>query len=397
MSKTDKLVTLIPLEELEQEAQSQIYEALDHDFLIKLAIMPDCHTGYSLPIGGVALLDAVISPAYVGYDIGCGMCHLATSLRLEHIEDLQALYKEIKESIPNGEGNEQKRQFMYSEFPDSTGNKDAYAQRVQSKLNTQLGTLGGGNHFIELGLDPDGNICVTIHSGSRNPGHSVGGHYMKLSNTNDTDLPPGFLHLGSDLGQAYLTDMEFMLVFALENRRMMMKQVLKIMGYDPASIESFLKYNMINENHNHAVVSYTEDNPKGTVLHRKGATPADKGQLGVIPGNMRDGVFVTVGLGNEHYLSSSSHGAGRKMSRKKAKEVIGLETFQSQMKGIVAGTDASLLDEAPDAYKDLDHVIKLQKGIVVDVVYHTRPILNVKGSGSIKPWEKKKMKGLINE
>jgi len=157
---------------------------------------------------------------------------------------------------------------------------------------------------------------------------------------------------------------------------------------DDCMLDEYLEMDMINENHNHAMVWY--DGTDDLALHRKGATPADKGQLGVIPGNMRDGVYVTVGLGNDECLSSASHGAGRKMSRKKAKENINLETFQGQMKGIVAATDASLLDEAPDAYKDLGHIIKLQEGVVVDIKYHAKPILNVKGSGSIKPWEKKK-------
>jgi len=389
MDKRDKLVTLIPMEELEQEAQQQIYNALDKPFLVKLAIMPDCHTGYDLPIGGVALLDGVISPSYVGYDIGCGMCHVETNISLDTVKDLQLLYNLIKETIPTGEGREQKAPADYIDYPNSAGDKNFF-QQVQSKIHIQLGTLGGGNHFIELGVNSFNLVCVTIHSGSRNPGHSVGGYYMKLAKQYDTNLPEGFLHLNAELGQAYLIDMNFMLEFALANRKRMMKQLLEIIGADTSegiSAEKIMDMKMINENHNHAIV-----NSDGTVLHRKGATPADEGQLGVIPGNMRDGVYVTRGLGNKTYLSSASHGAGRAMSRKKAKQVIDPEKFRTQMEGIVAATDVSILDEAPDAYKDVKHVIELQAGIVVDILYHARPIVNVKGSGSVKPWEKKKQK-----
>ena len=386
MNNEDKLVTLIPLVEIEESAQQQIQDVLNQSFLIKLAVMPDVHAGYHMPIGGVALLDNVISPSFTGYDIGCGISHIRTHLKIEDLDDLQELYVKIKDTIPNGEGQEQKVYMEYPDFPNASNNIDLF-QKVQAKLHTQLSSMGGGNHFLELGTNPDGFVCVTIHSGSRNPGHSVGGYYMKLAKTNDTDLPEGFFHLNSELGQAYLTDMNFMLDFALANRKMMMEQILMLMGTSSFGVGVYINNDMINENHNHAIV-----NPDGTVLHRKGATSADKGQFGVIPGNMRDGVYVTIGLGNEEYLSSASHGAGRTMSRKKARESIELDTFKTQMEGIVSGVEESILDEAPDAYKNIDHVIKLQEGIVIDVLYKTKPILNVKGSGSTRPWDKKGVK-----
>lgn len=381
MSKLDKLKSLIPLEEIEPKAMQQIYNALEQSFLKKLAIMPDVHAGYDLPIGGVALLDNVISPSFVGFDIGCGVLSVNTCIKHSELsnEDKVRLYNDIKNNIPNGEGNEQKRKLIYADFPNSTKDKNLF-EKVQSKITSQLGTLGGGNHFIELGIDEEEYIHLTIHSGSRNPGHTVGGYYMKLSETNDTDLPPGFFHRDSELGQCYLHDMNFMLNFALNNRIYMMQTILEILKFKKDDIRNIV---YINENHNHAEIK------ADGVLHRKGATPANKGEYGVIPGNMRDGVFITVGLGNEEYLSSASHGAGRTMSRKKAKENINHETFISQLDGIVASTDKSLLDEAPDAYKDINRVIELQNGIVVNVVKHIKPIINVKGSGSIKPWEKK--------
>ncbi len=145
--------------------------------------------------------------------------------------------------------------------------------------------------------------------------------------------------------------------------------------------ESLMK-TVINENHNHAVPYGLKPGSsinENLFLHRKGATPANKGQLGVIPGNMRDGVYVTKGLGNEEYLSSASHGAGRKMGRKKAKKTLDHNRFKQQMHGITCSTDKSILDEAPDAYKKIEDVLKMQVEIVVDIVDHIKPLINVKG------------------
>ena len=371
MSKLDKLSTLIPLHELEQGAQQQIYDALKLDFLIKLAIMPDCHKGYTLPIGGVALLDGVISPEYVGYDIGCGMCYSVTNLEartfLKKKKKKQEVFDAIYELIPVGFNSHDTSQ-EYDDFPNASGDKELL-KRVNSKLYLQLGTLGGGNHFIELGVNTKGFLTVSVHSGSRNMGHSIAGYYMKLSKNVDKDLPNGFLHLNGEYGQQYLQDMNFALQYALRNRYKMMGVVMHILG---ANFKSSMK-GTINENHNHAVVNGS------TVLHRKGATPAEKDQLGIIPGNMKTGIYVTKGLGNETYLSSASHGAGRKMSRSQAKKSINMDRFKQQMHGIVAKVEKSTLDEAPDAYKNLHKVIAAQEDIVINTVDYAEPLINIKG------------------
>lgn len=213
----------------------------------------------------------------------------------------------------------------------------------------------------------EGKLSITIHSGSRNPGHSVGGFYMQVSRNEDKKLPNGFLDLYGQIGQSYIADMEFMLEYALANRALMMTNVMKILGL------RMQDYSMINENHNHAITIGAD------VLHRKGATPADKDQLGVIPGNMRDGVYITRGLGNEEYLSSASHGAGRRLSRTKAKETLSYDTFVSQMEGIVGVVNKKTLDEAPDAYKDINLVIERQSGVVVDIIDFIKPCINIKG------------------
>lgn len=373
MNKNDKLETLIPMDMLEYEAQSQIYNALNLQFLLKLVILPDCHTGYHLPIGAVALLEKVISPSYVGYDIGCGMCCVIAKgikerdiLHTQNVKD--KIFEKILKNIPVGVGIERNRPLQYQQFKSSIENKDL-DKKVNEKLYKQLGTLGAGNHFIEIGSNKDGDIAIVIHSGSRNIGHSIADYYMKLSNTFDKELPNGFLDSRKEYGLAYYDDMCFALDFALKNREIMMEEVLLILG-----LPTSLMDNMINENHNHAEFKDTY-----RVLHRKGATPAEKDVLGVIPGNMKTGTYITRGLGNEQYLSSASHGAGRKMSRKKAKNTIQLDTFKKQMQGITARVDKNVLDEAPDAYKDVSEVIRMQEGIVVEVIDHITPKINIKG------------------
>jgi len=375
MPKLDKLSTLIPIHLLEQGAQQQIYDALALEFLIKLAVMPDCHTGYTLPIGGVALLDSVISPEYVGYDVGCGMCYILTRLEakkvFKNLKQKTKLFDTIYKKIPVG-FNSRETGFVYYDFKSASGDKNLN-EKVGARLNIQLGTLGGGNHFIEIGENTEGYVTIAVHSGSRNPGHSIATHYMRLCKKVDTDLPKGFLHLNGEYGQQYLQDMNFALEYALENRKVMMREVLLLLGYNHHEAGSLIDHHMINENHNHAIVEGKN------VLHRKGATPAEKGQIGIIPGSMKTGIYITEGLGNEEYLSSASHGAGRKMSRKKAKEFVTLERFEDQMKDIVAKVGKSTFDEAPDAYKDLHKVIEEQENIVIKTIDYTTPLINVKG------------------
>lgn len=363
--------TLIPIDQIESGALDQIKNCLEYDFVKKLAIMPDVHKGYSLPIGGVALLDNVISPDYVGYDIGCGMVYYDTKIPVSDIlpttRSKQRIYNDILEEIPVGfnihDDNE-----LYPDFISAIGNKEL-DNRVNGKLKKSLGTLGGGNHFCELGETNSKTLGIIIHSGSRNPGHTVASFYMEKSKTEDINLPNGFFYIDSSYGNAYYSDMEFMCYYALENRRRMLFKILDIL--DISYFKKDLEF--INENHNHAIKTYN-----GT-LHRKGATPADKGQLGVIPGNMKDGVFITEGLGNERFLSSASHGAGRLGSRNWAKKSFTVDSFELEMEGIIANVSQGTLDESPFAYKDLNFVMGLQEGIVVDIVDYVKPLINVKG------------------
>jgi tRNA-splicing ligase RtcB len=372
MSNLYKIKSLIPFTDMEIEAQNQIYDIIKYDFVKEIAIMPDVHTGYTVPIGSVVLLDKVISPSLVSFDIGCGMGCIVTDIDARDLsnKDRVKIYDKIVDRIPTGFSAHSYSK-SYQEFKSYYGDKELN-KKVNEKLLKQIGTLGGGNHFIELGENKEGKLTITLHSGSRNIGHSIAGFYMTLSNNVDKELPNGFLNIASEAGIAYNRDMNFALEYALENRKRMLLEILDIVG-----APSILINKMINENHNHAII-----NSDGTVLHRKGATPAELGQLGVIPGNMRDGVYITKGLGNETYLKSASHGAGRKMSRSKASKSIDQDIFIKQMKGIVCSTDKNILDEAPDAYKDLDKVVDMQIGVVIEVVDYVKPIINVKASES---------------
>ncbi len=356
----ERLRLTVPEGEIDGMTQDQIQRALELPYLKTLAIMPDVHAGYDLPIGGVALLDGHIWPGAVGYDIGCGMCHVNTGMPSTDFPAWETIFERIMKVVPVGFATLQSPDNGFERFPNATGYA-AVADAVNHKASIQLGTLGSGNHFIEIGIsERDGNVGVTIHSGSRRPGWLLGDFHMKKTG--------GPVPLDSEDGQNYLTDMTWALDFALKNRLIMMRRCLQVMGLDESLLDG-----VINENHNHATVT-----PDG-VLHRKGATPAEAGQLGIIPANMRDGTYITRGLGNAEFLASASHGAGRSMSRNQARKSITLETLHAQMTGIVAPPLGKLIDEAPEAYKDISGVIAAQDGVLVDVIDHLKPVLVVKG------------------
>ena len=365
-----KLRLTVPWESIERDAQNQILRVLSVPELECLAIMPDVHPGYDLCIGGVALLRGLISPSFVGYDIGCGMCHVAlrkdaADLGLERPKDREKFFARLQNAVPSGlgEGNGS----VPVAFRSAAGEK-ALDDTVNKTATRQLGSLGSGNHFLELGVNGTGEAGITIHSGSRRAGYDIADWYIRKAKGS-------FIPLNCELGQAYWRDMTWATEFALENRRMMLEATLALLGFDDAETAAYLG-SMINENHNHAVLR-----GKDRVLHRKGATPAEQGQPGIIPANQRDGVWVTKGLGNEEFLCSASHGAGRTMSRKAAAKKGSVEQMQKMMKGIVCRTDKNVLDEAPWAYKKIDAVLAAQTGILLEIVDRFTPIIVLKGGG----------------
>ena len=355
---------------MEPGALDQFYSAVNQEFVVKAALMPDAHMGYSLPIGAVVATDNFVLPSWVGYDIGCGMCAVKTPLKKEEtLPHREKIFDSIYRAIPTGfNHNKRPTEWDHSQFPMTPMLQKLFDRNGQ----LQLGSLGSGNHFIEISHDEDGHVWIVIHSGSRNLGHATATHYMKTASRSGKAREGHFgFRADTDEGRDYIMDMRFCLEFALENRKEMIERALREIYYYVRSGEKPEQLAFINRTHNHAEFK------DGVWIHRKGATHAEKGMDGVIPGNMRDGSFIVVGKGNQESLCSSSHGAGRAMSRTKAKEAIKMETFKSQMEGITSKVRASTLDEAPDAYKNIFEIMDLQKDLV-EVTHHLLPIINIK-------------------
>ena len=356
---------------IEFGALQQFVDTMNQPSVIRGALMPDAHQGYTVPIGCVFESDGVVFPSAVGYDIGCGVCAISTTFDgLEILANAQKIYDAILGRVPVGFNHRGSVNPLYTEYSATLTlqMRDIYKEK-QGWL--QAGTLGGGNHFCEIGVDENNVVWIIIHSGSRGVGHGCAEHYMKLASPNGK-ASEGFFgfDVNSQNGQDYIKDMNWCLEFALQNRSLMAWDILAIVeGICNGGIGS----DFINRNHNHAE---TEDGKNW--IHRKGATHAEYGMLGVIPGNMRDGSFIVRGLGNHDSLCSSSHGAGRVMGRGKAKKVLDEEEFHTTMKGIIANVGQSTLDESPMAYKDIFDVMDAQSELV-EVIAHVRPILNIKG------------------
>jgi len=393
--------TKVYAEVLEQGAITQFAEAMALDCNIQGALMPDAHSGYTLPIGAVIKSLGQVFPSYVGYDIGCGMCAQKLDITADEL-DLEKLRDGIVKNVPVGM-NKHKKARKYNLGDCTTVAKDAF----EASGKYQLGTLGGGNHFIEVGTGNDGKVWIVIHSGSRGFGYKIAEHYMRdaaIANTDEARYEDEFernnswkshnpekwekakeefvyrrvrarlntqieghysFDITSKRGKDYLKDLNVALDYALENRKRMIAEIVKLMG-------SPKELTFINRNHNHAEVNGNE------VIHRKGATHAEKGMMGVIPGNMKDGSFIVEGKGNADSMNSSSHGAGRVLSRSQAKKTLDVDVFNETMKGVVTNHTDGTIDESPLAYKNIFEVMDLQDDLL-NVKDRVIPILNVKG------------------
>jgi len=409
---------------LDETAHKQFEDVIRQPFVTRAALMPDAHSGYTMPIGAVCATEGVVVPQFVGFDIGCGMCAYKTNYTKAQVEaHATEIYNATIERVPLGARKHKNHQPFKSDLP-----LTPFAESILNSTGLkQLGTLGSGNHFIEVGYGADEKAWIVIHSGSRGFGHKIASHYMIQAYLDKHDQedelrerldeftarnsgfrennPEGFekallkfkhkqmlelnkkirpddikeicgLDAESELGQAYIMDQNFALGYALENRKLMIARIHEalneIMGgedtFDAADETRF-----INRNHNHADF----DEASGEWIHRKGATHAEEGMRGVIPGNMRDGSFIVIGKGNTDSLQSSSHGAGRVMSRRQAKTRVSLEDFKVSMQGITGTVDENTLDESPFAYKDIFEVMRLQEDLV-EVVEHIKVLINVK-------------------
>lgn len=378
---------------LDQGCLNQAVNLANIPFLHQwVALMPDTHPGYGMPIGGVAALKDVVIPNAVGVDIGCGICFTETDLNREALtaEIGKRLITRIMEQIPLGFRHQQKKQ----QAPVIEAYLHEHALRLKPQfalykelegLLFQYGTLGGGNHFIEIQEDDQGKVCLMVHSGSRNIGLKIA-HYFNekaklVSKKNGWQTHArnqlAFLPVISESGRAYLEWMAVALIFARENRKQMMTTVERILQAEFPEI-GFIS--TLNVHHNYAALEthYGEE----VWVHRKGAIKADKGELGIIPGAMGAESFIVEGLGNPESFNSCSHGAGRHISRGQALREIKKESVFQDLEslGVQVGTPDrdGLVDESRFVYKDIRTVIDNQKDLIRPVKV-LKSVLVVKG------------------
>jgi len=374
-------------EDVEDGAMQQAINLSNHPVMFHhVALMPDCHRGYGMPIGGVIACENAVIPNAVGVDIGCGMASVETNLTGMDAGLIEDVLEELSYLIPTGFNHHKEDQAWngFDKDPDLP-----VVQRELASARRQLGTLGGGNHFIEIQMGDNGLIWLMLHSGSRNFGYKIAKEYnqaaMKRCAMWHSQLPPGngedslsFLPIGSHEAAQYIDAMKFALAFAQANRDAMLtvfKSVVREMtGAD------FMRE--INIHHNFA--SIENHYGKNVWVHRKGATQAKKDQLGIIPGSMGTSSYIVRGLGNPESFESCSHGAGRASGRAEFNRTHTVEECEADMEGIVFGGWGKTrkgtpdISEAPGAYKNIDEVIAAESDLV-EVVVKLRPLGVMKG------------------
>jgi tRNA-splicing ligase RtcB (3'-phosphate/5'-hydroxy nucleic acid ligase) len=369
------------LDEIEEGAIKQAKNLANLSFAFKwIALMPDSHEGYGMPIGGVLATKEVIVPNAVGVDIGCGMCAVRTSLKSIESDSLKSIMKEIRGRIPLG-FKHHKEKMNWSGF-----DKAPDVKIIQQELNSahyQMGTLGGGNHFIEIQKGSDGFIWIMLHSGSRNFGLKIAKEYhdkaVELCNRWHSDIPDkdlSFLPMDTKEAREYFDSMKFALDFAKENRLRMIEAIKKSF-FEIIPAISFDE--TINIHHNYAVLE--NHFGRDVIVHRKGATSAKDGQTGLIPGSQGTKSYVVRGKGNPESFMSCSHGAGRRLGRKQAQRELNLATEKKRLddQGIIhAIRNVNDLDEAAGAYKDITIVMENQKDLV-DIQVELSPLAVIKG------------------
>lgn len=378
---TEKIPIKLWLEDLEEGALQQAKDLANLPVAFRhIAIMPDSHQGYGMPIGGILATKDAIIPNAVGVDIGCGMCSLRTDLKEIDVEDLKQIMGRIRETVPVGFKHHDEKQDI-SRMPEMKGDLPIVSQEFD-RGRYQVGTLGGGNHFIEIQKGSDGYIWIMVHSGSRNIGYTVANHYHKLAveetKKRGDDVPKDLSYFirGTEHYDNYFNEMNYCIEFALENRKLMMDRVKDAFTEVFPDIEFS---NFINKPHNFA--AWENHFGENLMVHRKGATRAEEGEWGMIPGSQGTSSFLVKGKGNPKSFNSCSHGAGRVMSRAQARRTLNLkdEVALLKEKGVLhAIRHKKDLDEAPSSYKDIDVVMALQEDLV-DIQVELTPLAVIKG------------------
>ena len=384
----DKIITFIPWEEIDPEAQEQIKNTSNLPFLFHhVAIMPDCHYGKGATVGTVIATEGAVVPAAIGVDIGCGMIAVKTNLKKSDIPDLKKIREGIERRIPMSMGrfNSNIQESAKEKLGVLKGMDGAEtATALSPNWPEQMGTLGGGNHFIEICEDEEGTIWVTLHSGSRGVGNKIGNHYIKIAQKlmeqfkielSDPDL--AYLPEGTKEFNDYLRDLHWAQEFARLNRDEMMDRVLTELRYAVhGNNNAIIELERINCHHNFTQIE--QHFGKNVWITRKGAVQAKLDMKGMIPGSMGTRSYIFSGLENPMSFHSSPHGAGRKMSRTKAQKAFTMDDLEKSMEGIEYRKSDVLIDEIPGAYKDIDQVMEYAKELVK--IEHTlKQILNCKG------------------
>ncbi len=378
----------LPFDEIEPDALHQLRNAARHpDVGAHVAVMPDCHVGFGVTIGCVLPTVNAVLPTAVGVDIACGMCAVPTG-HMYHPKRMNARFwqkwaKAVQDVVPTGfasHAKPQKWEGLQTEL-----RARSLQPLMREKAAVQLGTLGGGNHFLEAQVDESGQIWLMVHSGSRHTGLRIAEHYTNLAKEitrkRGLEVPPELwaLPLDDPVAHDYLHDMEWATQFALESRYRMLEAMLKAMGIDPEEVGGRAAF--INIHHNFARI---EDHfGQKLVIHRKGATSAREGEIGIIPGSMGAPSYIVRGRGNPESFQSCSHGAGRKMGRRQAMRSLDEQALKEALAGTFTTPSRGFLDEAPQVYKDVTVVLARQRDLV-DIVHTLRPLVTIKGDSRAK-------------
>jgi len=387
----------------EQEALNQALSLTHLPFIFKhVALMPDVHAGAGSTIGSVIATRGAVAPATVGVDIGCGMIASRTSLTAEDLEriSLPELRAAIEARVPCGRTDNGGRgdigawqgdipfavQTAWLELYEDPRYKKLGAKHpkvIHSRAQGQLGTLGTGNHFIEVCLDYDGRVWIMLHSGSRGQGNAIGRYFTEkaqalckewfwLDQLPHKDL--AFLPEGNEFFADYLEAVTWAQDYALKNRELMLGAVFAALH--SVGLNGHYNEQVINCHHNY--IAREHHFGSNVYVTRKGAVRAREGDMGIIPGSMGARSYIVRGLGNRDSFCSCSHGAGRTMSRTKAKALFTLEDHEKATAGVECRKDADVLDETPGAYKDIDAVIEAERDLI-EPVYTLKQVVCVKG------------------
>jgi len=377
-------------DEVEHEALAQMRRVASLPFIYKhVAGMPDIHVGKGATVGSViATTDAVI-PAAVGVDIGCGMNAVRLSLKAKDLPDnLSRIRADIEQAVPLGAGGFHRKEQIRGGDPLAMGldrillkHKGIIKHGNTRKYANQLGTLGSGNHFIELCLDENDDVWVMLHSGSRGIGNMIGQYFIRLAKQdmrvhqlNVPDKELSYLKEGTEHFDDYVEAVDWAQDYAMQNREHMMNSVLRVL------VQHLKRFTVTKEaiNCHHNFVDREVHDGNRVWVTRKGAIRAREDELGIIPGSMGAKSYIVKGKGNPESFCSCAHGAGRKMSRTAAKQRFEVSDLIAQTKGIECRKDKGVLDEIPAAYKSIDKVMEMQTDLV-DVVHQLTQIVNVKG------------------